>query len=301
MANERLRTALLQRGVTPTDLANAAGVDPKTVERWISGRIPYRRHRYLVATHLGADETYLWPDALAPAQAADASESEILTVYPHRWAVPRDAWGHLFDSAEHEIGILVYAGLFLADDTGMRELLASKAGGGRGVHRATPAPHRVLVVLGDLRSHLGDLDLLEGINHSQVRAGGQVHTTPAHPPREPVLLLVRDTHPGQVRPRRALLLTPRPLRRPAILTPGCRPARLVVHARRHRGVPTVTRQQVLQRRHLRRQPVIPDAQPLIRRNQLGVRHHQPLMRGHQPLVGRRQLHDPGLLDPNQSN
>lgn len=130
MANERLRTALLQRGVTPTELANAAGVDPKTVERWISGRIPYRRHRYLVATHLGADETYLWPDALAPTQAADASESEILTVYPHRWAVPRDAWGHLFDSAEHEIGILVYAGLFLADDTGMRELLAGKAAEG---------------------------------------------------------------------------------------------------------------------------------------------------------------------------
>jgi transcriptional regulator with XRE-family HTH domain len=127
MANDRLRTALLQRGLTPTDLADATGVDPKTVERWIGGRIPYRRHRYLVATHLQADETYLWPDALAPFEAADASESEILTVYPHRWAVPRDAWGHLFGSAEKEIGVLVYSGLFLADDTGMQALLARKA------------------------------------------------------------------------------------------------------------------------------------------------------------------------------
>lgn len=130
MANDRLRTALLQRGLTPTELADAAGVDPKTVERWIGGRIPYRRHRYLVATRLQADETYLWPDALAPSEAADASESEILTVYPHRWAVPRDAWGHLFDSAEKEIGVLVYSGLFLAEDTGLHALLARKAAEG---------------------------------------------------------------------------------------------------------------------------------------------------------------------------
>ena len=130
MANERLRTALLQQGVTPSDLAQVAGVDPKTVERWISGRSPDRRHRYLVAVKLQADETYLWPDALAPSEAADASESEILTVYPHRWAVPRDAWGHLFDAAEQEIGVLVYSGMFLADDTGMHALLARKAGEG---------------------------------------------------------------------------------------------------------------------------------------------------------------------------
>ena len=31
MANDRLRTALLQRGVTPVELADATGVDPKTV------------------------------------------------------------------------------------------------------------------------------------------------------------------------------------------------------------------------------------------------------------------------------
>jgi len=144
MANERLRTTLLQRGVTPSELADAAGVDPKTVERWISGRIPYRRHRYLVATHLQADETYLWPDALAPAQAADASESEILSVYPHRWAVPRDAWSHLFDSATQEIGVLVYSGLFLADDPGMLQLLARKADDGVNVR----------ILLGDPESHV---------------------------------------------------------------------------------------------------------------------------------------------------
>jgi transcriptional regulator with XRE-family HTH domain len=127
MANERLRTALLQGGVTPSDLADTVGVDPKTIERWIGGRIPYRRHRHQVATRLGVSETYLWPGALAAEQVASASESEILIVHPHRWAVPRDTWGLLFDSAEQDIGILVYSGMFLADDTGLLALFRRKA------------------------------------------------------------------------------------------------------------------------------------------------------------------------------
>jgi len=140
MPNERLRAALLERGMTPAALANAIHVDPKTVERWItSSREPYRKHRYAVAALLGVDESFLWPNALSPQQVAAASESEILTVYPHRWAVPGDAWRRLFDAAEREIGILVYSGLFLADDAGMLRLFASKASNGV----------RVRVLLGD--------------------------------------------------------------------------------------------------------------------------------------------------------
>jgi hypothetical protein len=127
MANERLRTALLQHGMTPDALAEVVEVDPKTIERWIGGRVPYRKHRHKVAVHLGVNETYLWPGALAAEQVASASESEILVVYPHRWAVPRDTWGQLFDSAEEEIGILVYSGMFIADDPGLLDLLRTKA------------------------------------------------------------------------------------------------------------------------------------------------------------------------------
>jgi hypothetical protein len=85
------------------------------------------------------DESYLWPDALDRDQIVSASESEIIAVYPHRWAVPQDIWGHLFEQAEHEIGILVYAGLFMAADAGLRRLLASKAEAGV----------RVRILLGD--------------------------------------------------------------------------------------------------------------------------------------------------------
>ncbi|HEY8474307.1 MAG TPA: XRE family transcriptional regulator [Natronosporangium sp.] len=130
MPNERLRTAMLERGVTPTELAAALQVDPKSVERWIKGRTPYRRHRYAVAAHLGVDESYLWPDALSPDQVANASESEIINIYPHRWTVPSDLWRVFFDDAKQDIGILVYSGLFICEDAGILRILRKKADAG---------------------------------------------------------------------------------------------------------------------------------------------------------------------------
>src|SRR3984957_10031102 len=108
MANERLLAALLQRGLSPYALAEEVGVDHKTVERWVSGRTPYRKHRYAVAARLAVDEAYLWPDALSRDQVAAASEGEVLAIYPHRSDVPREIWKHLFSSAQREIGVLVY-------------------------------------------------------------------------------------------------------------------------------------------------------------------------------------------------
>src|ERR1017187_6356851 len=112
MPNERLRAALLERGLTPSTLGERLGVDHKTVERWIAGRVPYRKHRYEVASRLGMDEAYLWPGALSREQVAAASDSEVVAVYSRRSAVPQEVWERLFDAAQTEIGVLVYAGLF---------------------------------------------------------------------------------------------------------------------------------------------------------------------------------------------
>ena len=139
MPNERLRAALLEHGITPAVIGEEMGVDQKTVERWIAGRAPYRKHRYALAARLGMDEAYLWPDALPRELVGAASEAELLAVYPHRWEAPRDVWGQLFTAAEREIGILVYSGLFLAEDAGMQKILAGKASAGV----------RVRVLLGD--------------------------------------------------------------------------------------------------------------------------------------------------------
>ena len=131
MRNERLRALLLERGKTPDQLADAAQVDAKTVERWITkGRVPYRRHRFEVASFLGVDESYIWPDALGRDEVAVVSESEVVAVYPHRSEVPRDVWGHLFSGAEREIGVLVYSGLFLSEDAGIQKILKDKAAAG---------------------------------------------------------------------------------------------------------------------------------------------------------------------------
>lgn len=40
MANERLRAAILENGLTAPALASDLGVDIKTVERWVNGRVP---------------------------------------------------------------------------------------------------------------------------------------------------------------------------------------------------------------------------------------------------------------------
>jgi len=131
MPNERLRALLRERGETTDKLAEAVQVDPKTVERWVTkGRIPYRAHRYAVAAFFGVDESYIWPDALGRDQVTAVSESEIVAVYPHRSEVPRDVWEHLFSSAEEEIGVLVYSGLFLSEDARVQRIIKAKAGSG---------------------------------------------------------------------------------------------------------------------------------------------------------------------------
>ena len=63
MSNERLRKAMTKARVGVEEVAEAAEVNPKTVQRWLSGRLPYARHRWAVARLLGEDEAFLWPDA----------------------------------------------------------------------------------------------------------------------------------------------------------------------------------------------------------------------------------------------
>jgi len=124
--NENLRDALARARLQPTDVATKLRVTPKTVARWIGGRVPYPRYRTALADLLDLDEAELWPDV----QRRRTTASGIVAVYPHRWSVPRAVWLHLFETAETEISILAYSGLFLADDTGITRTLAAKAKAG---------------------------------------------------------------------------------------------------------------------------------------------------------------------------
>ncbi|WP_433419746.1 XRE family transcriptional regulator [Microtetraspora malaysiensis] len=103
-----------------------------------------------------AHESYLWPEALTREQVASASESEIITLYPHRWAMPRDAWGRLFSAASEEIGILVYVGMFLAEDAGMIRLLREKATAGVRLRMLLGDPQSAEVVRRSADEGIGD-------------------------------------------------------------------------------------------------------------------------------------------------
>lgn len=125
--NAALHQALAASQLTETDVAAHLGVDPKTVRRWLSGQRPYPRHRWALADLLRSNEGILWPEhSLATEDSPPASE-HAHRVYPHRWQVPREVWYDLFSKAEQEIGVLVYSGLFLADDAGILELLGARA------------------------------------------------------------------------------------------------------------------------------------------------------------------------------
>ena len=143
--NELLRRFLLQARLREDDVAARLGVDPKTVRRWLNGRVPYPHNRAAIADLLGAEETDLWPGASGTLTARVRPE-ELGTVYPHRRAVPREVWTRFFTSAEREIGILAYSALFLAGDRGILRLLADKGRAG--------VPVRI--ALGDPESRLAD-------------------------------------------------------------------------------------------------------------------------------------------------
>lgn len=131
---------MVEQGLTHHALAEELEVNVKSVERWVAGDIvPFPRNRHRLAMRLQRDESYLWPDALTPDRAAALSESELVRVYPHRADVPADEWRQLFESADAEIGILAYAGLFLAEDSGLQRILRKKAKAGT----------RVRILLGD--------------------------------------------------------------------------------------------------------------------------------------------------------
>jgi transcriptional regulator with XRE-family HTH domain len=131
MPNERLRDAMQSNGFSPASLATQIGVDPKTVERWITqGRPPYPKYRREVSALLKESENYLWPNMLPEQKQTAVSESELVKTYPRRYAVPNDLWSRLLDQAQDFIGVLAYAGLFLPEQTSLIDLIKEKAATG---------------------------------------------------------------------------------------------------------------------------------------------------------------------------
>lgn len=140
MANDRLRDALLTKGITAEQAAERLVVDPKTVERWITkSRTPYPKYRHKLAAMVQESETYLWPDAIDSERATEVSNSEIVKVYPHRNAVPVDLWDRLLAASQTYVDILVYVGMFMTEKPDLLRTLKDKASNGA----------RIRLLLGD--------------------------------------------------------------------------------------------------------------------------------------------------------
>ncbi|MEW1752065.1 helix-turn-helix domain-containing protein [Streptomyces angustmyceticus] len=131
MANERLRGAITERGLTIETVAERLGVAGKTVERWINqGRKPYRRFQYAVASLLRYEVSYLWPDERTMAEVTSAGGAELVKLYPHRSAVPPHLWPQLYSSSRTHFDVLVYSGFWLTEDPEFLRLVKEKSADG---------------------------------------------------------------------------------------------------------------------------------------------------------------------------
>ncbi|MEU4349142.1 XRE family transcriptional regulator [Streptomyces sp. NPDC023838] len=113
MSNERLRAVMASGGWTHGSLAQAAGVDPKSVERWVNlGRTPRRATALKAAETLGEDVHALWP-SLRQARSARAVSPELVALYGQRADLPVSVYVDLLAAAREQIDVLVYAAVFL--------------------------------------------------------------------------------------------------------------------------------------------------------------------------------------------
>lgn len=153
--NHPLTRALRSAGISDVDVAAQLGVDPKTVRRWMTGRKPYPRYRHALARMTGWSPHDLWPDLPRPAEPASQAD-EIRIIYPHRSAVPTDAWTRLFAEADKEIGVLAYSALFLAEDLAVSTILRDRATTGVRIRIALGIPNGAHVVDRGCEEGIGD-------------------------------------------------------------------------------------------------------------------------------------------------
>jgi transcriptional regulator with XRE-family HTH domain len=153
MTNERLRLAMARAGLTVESAARATGVDPKTVQRWLAGRVPHPRHRWKLCEATGEDEEFLWPGS-GGLSSGSAAGAELVAAYAFRSEVDTRRWWDLFEGASRQIDLLGYTLYFLPQQhPGLVALLQEKCGDGCRVRVAIADPEGDQVRLRDEEEH----------------------------------------------------------------------------------------------------------------------------------------------------
>jgi hypothetical protein len=169
MANERLRSAMANAGKDIAALADATAVDPKTVQRWLGGRVPHPRHRWAIATLVQEEEGYLWPSARPDLSPGAEATPEIVAAYAHRVDVPRTTWSELLATSRRHVDILGYAFLFFPEQhIDLAKVIDKACAGGCKVRIALADPDG---------EHISERDALEQLNGT---LPARIHMTSSH-------------------------------------------------------------------------------------------------------------------------
>jgi len=147
MANDLLITAIRESGLDILEVADIAGADPRTVQRWLGGRVPHPRYRVKLAQALHLEEQQLWPET--GRVRGKAALGEIAAAFPRRGDPDAPDWRALLRAAHQQVDLLGYS---LADVTAAKQtvkLLSEKGGAGCAVRIAIANPNSDAVLAAD--------------------------------------------------------------------------------------------------------------------------------------------------------
>src|SRR5712691_2453038 len=136
-------------------LARLVGVDPKTVQRWLGGRVPHPRHRWRICEILGQSEQDLWPGVGLGASGTHHT-SEIAAAYAHRAEAPSQLWSGMLYRVRTNLDLLGYAMLFFPEQhPRLAQILDDKCTRGLRVRIALADPDSAEVMARDKLEGLG--------------------------------------------------------------------------------------------------------------------------------------------------
>jgi len=162
--NDRLRLAMASASIEPESLARKVGVDPKTVQRWLGGRLPHPRHRWKICDILGHSEQYIWPQVVLGVSGI-LHTSEIVSAYAHRADAPSQLWTGMLEGARRNMDLLGYSMSFFPEQhSQLAQTLEEKCASGLNVRIALADPESAEVASRD------DLEKLGGTLPARIRA-----------------------------------------------------------------------------------------------------------------------------------
>ena len=147
MANDLLNAAIREAGLDVYEVADIAGVNYRSVQRWIGGRVPHPRYRQKLTEALGVEEQELWPET--GRLRGKALLGEIVAVAARRGDRDAPDWRPLFRSATGQVDMLGYSLEQVTTGKAAIKALAAKAAAGCQVRICLADPSSEMLIATD--------------------------------------------------------------------------------------------------------------------------------------------------------